>query len=106
MGDSDPVASLSSIRECLSESDIADAPNRLKQEESEVDVDSSLQEVDFSSDFTEGPGQNEIIKAIATRWTATRYARRSHKLPYWLSAFSRRSIRKSDLFRLSFNSIS
>jgi hypothetical protein len=80
MGDSDPSASPRALRECMSESDISEATGQVKgpMEESEVYVDPSLADVDFSSDFSEGPGRNEIIKAIATRWTWSRYV--SHAL--------------------------
>ena len=53
---------LASPRESLSDSEISWTSN-------EEEVDQDLASVDFSSDFTSGPGRTDIIKAIASRWS-------------------------------------
>lgn len=57
-----PIASPTQLRESLSDGEINWGSN-------EEDVDGDLASVDFSSDFTSGPGRTDIIKAIATRWS-------------------------------------
>lgn len=80
----DEASPPASPREYLSDSEMTYTSN-------EEEIDADLGSVDFSSDFTTGPGRTEIIKAIATRWST-----------YVIASKPEKQCSKSDAFNWPF----